>query len=194
MRGRTLVTAYIDGSWQISGRPISGRFEILNASDESFIMHDRYSGKIFTAGRAADDNVYLNQVILQSGPSVLVKPVEVHLEHQPLADALDIAYEMQREPGLQHIHVTGDLLLPVLENVISSTLQADYGQTSLRKIRSHGLGHYTLHYLTAVDLIELADVEVKTADIVIVATYTRPATGPTVTPLPSRAFAAEPEQ
>jgi membrane-bound metal-dependent hydrolase YbcI (DUF457 family) len=194
MRGRTLVTAYIDGSWQISGRPISGRFEILNASGASFIMLDRYSGKIFTAGRTADDNVYLNRIILQNGPSVLVKPVEVHLEHQPLSDALDIAYEMQREPGLQHIHVTGDLLLPVLENVISSTLQADYGQTSLRKIRSHGLGHYTLHYLTAADLIELADVEVKTADLVIVATYTRPATGPTVTPLPSRQFAAEPEQ
>ena len=194
MRGKTQASAYIDGSWQISGRPLSGRFEILNASDESFIMLDRYSAKIFTAERTADDNVYLNRIILQTGSPVLVKPVEVHLEHQPLSDALNIAYEMQREPGLQHIHVTGDLLLPVLQNGISPTLQADYSQTSLRKIRSHDLGHYSLHYLTAADLIELADLEVETADLVIVATYARPATGPTVTPLPSHPSATEPAQ
>ena len=194
MRGKTQVSAYIDGSWQVSGRPLSGRFEILNASDESFIMLDRYSGKIFTAGRTADDNVYPNRIILQTGSPVLVKPVEVHLEHQRLSDALNIAYEMQREPGLQHIHITGDLLLPVLQNVISPTLQADYSQTSLRKIRSHNLGHYSLHYLTAAELIELADVEVETADLVIVATYARPATGPTVTPLPALPSATEPAQ
>ena len=194
MRGRTLVTAYIDGSWQISGRPLSGRFEILNASDESFIMLDRYSGKIFVAGRTADDNVYLNRIILQTGLPVLVKPVEVHLEHQPLSDALNIVYEMQREPGLQHIHVSGDLLLPVLQDVASPTLQADYSQTGLRKILSHELGRHSVRYLTAADLIELADLRVETADLVIVATYARPATGPTVTPLPSPPSATEPTQ
>jgi membrane-bound metal-dependent hydrolase YbcI (DUF457 family) len=194
MRGRTQVFAYIDGSWQISGQPISGRFEILNASDQSYIVLNRYSGKIFTAGRTAEDNVYLRRIILQDGPSVLVKPVEIHLEHQPLSDALSILYEMQGESGLQHMHATGDLLLPVPQNAVNPTLQADFGQTSLRKIRSHGLGHYSLHYLSAAELIELADLQVETADLVIVATYARPATGPTVTPLPPAPSATEPAQ
>jgi hypothetical protein len=194
MRGKTQVFTYVEGSWQISGRPISGRFEILNAAAESFIMLDRYSGKIFTAGRTAEDNVYLNRIILQNGPPVLVKPVEIHLERQPLSHALSVVYEMQKEPGLQHIHVSGDLVLSVLQDVLSPTLQTDYSQTALRKIRSHGVGHYSLHYLTAADLIELANLQVETADLVIVATYAGPAAGPTVTPLPSPPATANPVQ
>lgn len=194
MRGRNQVFAYIDGSWQVSGRPISGRFEILNASDQSYIMLDRYSGRIFTAGLTSEDNVYLNRIVLQSGPSVLVKPVEVHLEHQPLGDTLDIVYEMQREPGLQHIYVTGDLSLTELQDPSGPTLQADLGQNRLRRILPHGLGHYSLHYLSAPKLIELAGIQVEAADLVIVATYARPATGPTVTPLPPPAHSTEPAQ
>ena len=192
MRGRNQVFAYIDGSWQLSGRPISGRFEILNASNQSYVVLDRFSGRIFTAGRSSEDNVYLNRIVLQSGPSVLVKPVEVHLENQPVGDALGIVYEMQEEPGLQHIYVTGDLLLPLLDEGMDSILQADLGQTSLRQILSHGVGHYSLHYLSATELIELADLQVEVADLMIVATYVRPATGPTVTPLPPPAPATEP--
>jgi membrane-bound metal-dependent hydrolase YbcI (DUF457 family) len=184
MRGRTQVFAYIDGSWQISGKPISGRFEILNASDQSFIVLDRYTGEIFTAGRGGEDNVYLNRIILQSGPSVLVKPVEIHLEDQSLGDALDIVYEMQQEPGLQHTYIIGDLLLADLKDAAESSLQADLSQTSVRKIQWHALEHYSLHYLSAAELIDLAELQVKTANLVIVATYARPATGPTATPLP----------
>ena len=184
MRGRTQVLAYIDGAWQISGRPLSGWFEILNASNESFVVLDRYSGTIFTAGHSGEDNVYLNRIVLQGGSSILVKPVEVHLERQPLADALGIVYEMQQEPGLQHIYVSGDLLLPVLQDPEGPVLQADHSQVALRRIRAQGLGHYSLHYLSAPELIELGNLEVKTANLIIVATYARPATGPTVTPLP----------
>jgi hypothetical protein len=184
MRGRIQVFAYIDGSWQISGRPISGQFEILNASNQSFIVLDRYSGRIFTAGRSGEDNVYLNRISLQTGPSIVVKPVEIHLEHQPLADALDSVYEMQQEPGLQHIYVSGELLFPIQQDADGPVLQADYSQTDLRRIRTHGAGHYSLHYLSAADLIELADYQVETAELVIVATCARPANGPTVTPLP----------
>jgi membrane-bound metal-dependent hydrolase YbcI (DUF457 family) len=184
MRGRTQVFAHIDGSWQISGRPISGRFEILNTSDQSFIVLDRYSGELFTAGRSGYDNVHLNRIILQSGPSVLVKPVEVHLEQQPLGDALNIVYEMQAEPGVQHIYVTGDLLLPEPGNATNPALQADHSLTALRRIRAHELGRYSLHYLSAAQLIELADLQIEVADMIIVATYARPATGPTATALP----------
>ncbi len=194
MRGRTQVFAYIDGSWQISGRPISGRFEILNASGQSFVVLDRYSGDLFTGGRSGDDNVYLNRIILQSGPSVLVKPVEVHLEHQPLGDALGIVYEMQTEPGVQHIYTTGDLLLPDQQNTTNPALQADHSQTNLRQIRAHGLGRYSLHYLSAAELIELADLQVEAADLIFVATYARPAEGPTATALPRPQTPSEPAQ
>ena len=184
MRGKNQVFAYLDGSWQLSGLPISGRFEILNARDQSYIVLDRYTGKVFTAGRAGEDNVYLNRVILQSGPSVLIKPIEIYLEHQSLGDAADTVYEMQRDPGLQHIYVTGDLVLSTLNDTASSALQADYSQTHLRQIQEHGMGRFSLHYLSAAELLELADLRVETADLIITGTYARPATGPTVTPLP----------
>ncbi len=192
MRGKTQVLGYIDGSWQISGRPISGWFEILNASNESFIVLDRYSGTIFTAGRSGEDNVYLNRIVLQGGPSILIKPVEIHLERQPLADALDIVYEMQQESGLQHIYVSGELLLPIQQSADEPQLQADHSQTELRRILVRGLGRYSLRYLSAADLIGLGDLQVETAELVIVATYARPATGPTVTPLPSPANSSAP--
>ena len=131
---------------------------------------------------------------MQSGSSILVKPIEVHLEHQALSGALDIVYEMQEEPGLQHIYVTGDLLLPLERELSRPTLRADLSQTSLRKIQSHEPGHYSLHYLSAAELIEFADLRVETADLIIVATYARPATGPTVTPLPSTPPDAEHKQ
>jgi membrane-bound metal-dependent hydrolase YbcI (DUF457 family) len=184
MRGRTQVLAYIDGSWQSSGRPISGWFEILNASNESFVVLDRYSGRIFTAGQSGEDNVYLNRIILQGGPSILVKPVEVRLKHQQLADALDIVYEMQQEPGLQHIYVSGDLVLPIPQDADGLELQIDYSQTNIRRIRSLGPRHYSLQYLSAAELIEFGDLEVETAELILVATCTRPESGPTVTPLP----------
>jgi membrane-bound metal-dependent hydrolase YbcI (DUF457 family) len=192
MRGRTQVFAYIEGSWQISGRPISGRFEILNASGESFIVLDRFSGKVFAAGRSADSHVYLDRIILQSGPSVSVRPVEIHLEKQPLSDAVNIVYQMQSEPGLQYIYVSGDVLLPVPQDPTRPTLSMDYSLTSLRKIQAHDEGHYSLHYLTAAELIRLADLRVETADLVITATYATPAIGPTVTPLPSNPLSAQP--
>ena len=184
MRGKNQVFAYLDGSWQISGLPISGRFEILNTRDQSYVVLDRYSGNIFTAGRSSEDNVYLNRAILQRGPSIVIKPVEIHLEHQVLGDATDVVYQMQRDPGLQHIYVTGDLVLSTLNDTASSALQADYGQTHLRQIQEHGMARFSLHYLSAADLLKLADLQVETADLIIVGTYARPATGPTVTPLP----------
>ncbi len=184
MRGRSQVFAYLDGSWQTSGMPISGRFEILNARDQSYVVLDRYSGMIFTAGQTSEDNVYLNRVILQRGSSIVIKPVDIHLERQSLGDATDVVYEMQRDPGVQHIYVTGDLVLSTLNDTANSALQADYGQTHLQQIQEHGMGRFSLHFLSAADLLKLADLQVETADLIIVGTYARPATGPTVTPLP----------
>ncbi len=192
LRGRIQVFVYIDGSWQASGRPVSGRFEILNAAGESFIMLDRFGGRVFSAGRGEEDNVYLDRIVLQSGPAVTVKPVEVRLERQPLSDILDTLYEMQAEAGLQHIYVSGELVLPAGREVTASTLELDYSQTSLRRIQVHEAGHYSLQYLTAGEVIDLAALQVEVADLVIVATYVSPATGPTVTPLPSPAATAAP--
>jgi hypothetical protein len=159
-------------------------FEVLNASGQSFVLFDRYTGDIFTAGRAATDNFYLDRITLQAGDSVRVKPVEVHLEDQRLADALPVVYQMQREHGLQHIFVSGD--------VIGPALPVDFSQTTLRRIRSLDDGHCRLDYLSASQLIDLADVMVEKANLVIVATYTTSATGPTVTPLPPPPATPEP--
>jgi len=194
LRGRIQVFVYIEGSWQASGRPVSGRFEILNAAGESFVMLDRFSGMVFSAGRHKEDNVYLDRIVLQSGPAVTVKPVEVRLERQPLSDILDMLYEMQAEAGLQHIYVSGELLLAAGQPVTASMPKADYSQTSLRRIQMHEAEHYSLRYLTAGELIDLAGLQVEFADLVIVATYVSPAAGPTVTPLPAPAARTAPLQ
>ncbi len=191
-RGSVLMFAYVDGTWQATGRRFSGRFEILSAIEGSYIMLDRYTGEVFTAGRSAHDNVHVNSIRLQTGPSATIKPAAVHLRAQRLVDGLPILYQMQQEPGLQHIYVSGDVVLPVLPEVRSPTLEVDYSQTSLRQIQAHEPGHFSLHFLAASDLINLANLEVITADLVIVATYASPATGPTATPLPSPPAAQEP--
>jgi inner membrane protein len=184
MRGNNQVFAYVEGTWQSTGKRMSGWLEILNAAGESFILLDRFDGTVFTGGRGAEDNLYLNRISLRTGPSIRVKPTEVHLEDQPLASGLAVIYEMQREPGLEHIYVSGDVFLPLLQNAMGPALPVDRAQTRLRRIQAHDGGHYTLHYLTAGDLIDLANVQVELADLIIVATYTSPASGPTVTPLP----------
>jgi inner membrane protein len=185
LRGRNLVFATVQGTWQATGRRIGGRFEILNAAGESFIMLDRFSGKVFTAGRSDDDDLYLNHITLQPGASAQTRAVEVHLQNQPLLEALPVVYLMQQEPGLQHIYVSGDVVVPRLQDGDGPTLPVDYAQTRLRKIQSPNPGHYTLHYLTASELIELANVQADTADLVVVATYVSPEGEPTPTPLPS---------
>jgi membrane-bound metal-dependent hydrolase YbcI (DUF457 family) len=185
LRGRRLVYANVDGTWQATGRRIADRFEILNASGSSLIMLDRYTGKVFAAGRNPSDNLYLNGISLQEGPSARVKPVEVELRNQRLADALPIVYEMEREPGLEHIYVSGDLVLADDQDAPGLTLEQDFAQTRLRRIQDHGDGHASLHYLAASELIELANLWVEMGELTLVATYASPPSGPTVTPLPS---------
>ena len=192
MRGNNQVFAYVEGTWQVTGRRISGWLEVLNATGESFILLDRYDGKVFTGGRGAHDNLYLNRITLRTGPSVRIKPSEIQLKDQPLATGLAVLYEMQREPGLEHIYVSGDVVVPVLPDAVGPALPTDYAQTSLRHIQPHDPGHYTLHYLTASDLIALGNVLVETADLVIVATYVSADDRPTVTPLPSPPNTPEP--
>ncbi|MFN2183693.1 MAG: metal-dependent hydrolase [Anaerolineae bacterium] len=194
MRGRNQVFAYIDGSQQLSGLPIRGWFELLNASGESYIVLDRFSGEIFRAGRNAVDNVYLNRIVLRSGPSVLVKPFELHLQNERLSDALGILYDMQREPGLLHIYVSGNVMLPDVQSSDSPTLRQDESLTTLRKIQLHEDGSYSLHYLSAAELIRLGNLRVESGEIIIVATYARPASGPTATPLPPLPATREPAQ
>jgi membrane-bound metal-dependent hydrolase YbcI (DUF457 family) len=193
MRGNNQVFAYVEGTWQATGKRMSGWLEILNAAGESFILLDRFDGTVFTGGRGAEDNLYLNRISLRTGPSIRVKPSEIHLKDQSLASSLAVIYEMQREPGLEHVYVSGDVFLPLLPDAVSPVLPADYAQTRLRRIQAHEGGHYSFHYLTARDLIDLANVKVELADLVIVATYTSPASGPTVTPLPSPPPTPEPE-
>lgn len=193
LRGNNLVFAYVEGSWNRTGRSIRGRFEILNAVGESFVMLDCYDGKVFTAGRSPGDDLYLNRISLQPGPSASVKPVEIQLRGQLLADALPVVYQMQREPGLQHIYVTGDIVVPAKEDGAGLNFEVDLAQTGLRRIvAENDAGHYSFHYLTASDLIELVNLPVEAADLVIVATYASATSGPTVTPLPSPPSTPEP--
>jgi hypothetical protein len=107
MRGRTLVLADVEGTWQATGRRVSGRFEVLGATDDSFILLDRYSGQVFSAGPSANENLVLNQINLETGLPVQIKAVEVHLEDQTLSNALAAVYQMQREAGLEHIFISG---------------------------------------------------------------------------------------
>jgi hypothetical protein len=187
MRGRTLVLADVEGSWQATGRRVSGRFEVLGATGDSFILLDRYTGKVFSAGPSTNENLVLNQINLVAGLPVQIKAVEVHLEDQTLSDALAAVYSMQREPGLQHIFISGDLVLPSDRDSKAAGLATDLAQTTLRKVeaRDPAGNAFRVQYLTAAELIKLAPIAVDRADLVIVATYTNPATGPTVTPLPS---------
>jgi hypothetical protein len=185
LRGNNLVYAYVQGTWQASGRRTNGTFEILNAAGDSYIMLDRYTGDVFSAGRSAEANLYLNRITLQTGSTASIRPVELHLDNQHIADGLPVLYEMQEEPGLQHIYVSGDIVVAPTENPNSPVLEQDYSQTSVRRIQAHELGHFSLHYLTASDLIALAHLPVEIGDLMIVATYTADTSGPTVTPLPT---------
>jgi membrane-bound metal-dependent hydrolase YbcI (DUF457 family) len=187
LRGRNLVFADVDGTWQATGRRISARFEILNTVNQSFIMLDRFDGRVFTAGRASAENLYLNTIHVVTGQPIQVKPVEIQLHDQQLAEALPIVYQMQREPGLQHIFVQGQVIVSASQDLRETglPLHMGYTQTQLQRIQSSGEGHFRLQYLSATDLIELANISVETANLVIIATYASPATGPTATPLPS---------
>jgi hypothetical protein len=94
---------------------------------------------------------------------------------------------MQQEAGLQHIFVSGDIVVQDSGTMNSPPLAVDYSQSSIRKIQPHEAGHFTLHYLTASELIALANVWVETADLTIWATYIEAGPEPTVTPLPTPA-------
>jgi hypothetical protein len=187
LRGRNLAFADVDGTWQASGRRVSARFEILNALGQSLVLYDRFGGSVFTAGRTNADNLYLNTLRVAAGSAVRVKPVEIELHDALLKDALPIVYQMQREPGLQHIFVSGRIVAEEFEprDAIAPSPRVDYAQTQLQRVQKLGEGHYDLHYLTATDLIEMSNVPVEIASLVIVATYVSPPTGPTATPLPS---------
>ncbi|MGD8398461.1 MAG: metal-dependent hydrolase [Anaerolineae bacterium] len=184
-RGRYLVFAYIQGTWQATGRRMSGRFEVLNAREDSFTMLDRYTGDVFTAGRGAEDNLYLNYLSLQTGDAIAIKPVEVTLDDQLLGEALAVVYEMQKEPGLQHIYASGDVVLDDAHNLAAVTLEPDLSQLTLRRVQEQAPGHYALRYLTAAELIELASLPVARGELVIAATYVTPPVGPTPTALPA---------
>jgi membrane-bound metal-dependent hydrolase YbcI (DUF457 family) len=186
MRGKTLVFADVEGTWQATGRRVSARFEILNSAGSSLIMLDHYTGRIFSAGQGAADNLYLNRIQVVQGAAANIKPVEIRLRDQLLAEALPIIYQMQPEPGLQHIFISGDVILPDTPGE-GAGLEADLRQTEVPLIVDLGGGHYTFHYLTAAELIGLARVQVSAADLVIVAAYASPPSSPTATPLPALA-------
>jgi membrane-bound metal-dependent hydrolase YbcI (DUF457 family) len=187
LRGRYLAFADVEGTWQATGRRIVARYEILNISERSLVLHDRYTGQVFLAGRGATDNLYLNRITVLAGDAVRIKPVEVRLQHETLGRLLPILYEMQSEPGLQHIFVSGDLVISGSQPASEWGLTHDYAQTSLRRVEAFCDGHVTLRYLTAGKIIEVSSVPVETGGLVIVATYVIPAMGPTVTPLPTAA-------
>lgn len=184
LRGQYLVFAYVQGTWQTSGLRLSGRFEVLAARDRSYVLLDRYTGKVFTAGRAPEDEVYLDSISLQIGSQVQIKPAEILLEEQLLANGLDVLYEMQREPGLEYIYVFGDIVLATDMGSDDAGLPVDRTLTGLPRIWLQEPGHYHADYLTAAELVDLAGIEVETASLIVVATYTSPPAGPTATPLP----------
>lgn len=113
-----------------------------------------------------------------------IKPVEVNLREEKLAGALPVIYQMQREPGLQYIFASGDVVVPVSDEQAEPQLSGSRAQTRLPKIQDLGNGHFRLRYLTASELIDLGELQVAAADLVITATSTARTGGPTPTPLP----------
>jgi inner membrane protein len=177
--GRYLMSAHVDGVWQATGRRISARFEVIRPTEDSLILLDRYSGKVFTGGHSSADHLYLDRIKLETGSPIQVKPVELKLGDQQLIDALPVVYAMQLEPGLQHIFVSGEII------VREGHLPIDRSPTDLQRIQQTGERRYALQYLSGADLTSLANTEVDHGVLVVVATYLRPSTGPTATPLPS---------
>jgi hypothetical protein len=194
LRGRRLAYADIDGTWQATGRPVTAWFEIVSGEGQTLILIDRYTGRILSAGRDVNVDVHLNRIRVVAGPAVQVKAIEVPLNNQSLADLLDPIYQMQQEPGLQHILISGQIVVPGSTQESQPSLRADLTQTGVPKIQVEGDGQYRLQYLTAAELIALANVQVSNGDLVVVATYVSPAAGPTATPLPSPPPPSEPVQ
>ncbi len=191
LRGRYLVVADVDGTWQATNRRVTARYEVLSAMGESLVMLDRYTGRVFRAGRQPEDHLYLDRLSIAAGSPVRVKPVEIHLQDELVADALPVVYQMQAEPGLQHIFVSGTIVVPTHGIGDAPELTADQSQTQLRRIVKGEAGEYDLQYLTARELIDLANIRALRGELLIVATYISPGSGPTVTPLPSPAVTAE---
>lgn len=187
LRGRYLVFASVQGTWQTSGLRLSGRFEVLSTTGDSYVLLDRYTRRIFTAGQSPQDHVYLNSITLQAGSQVQIKPVEIQVRDQPLSAGLAVLYEMQREPGLVRIYVFGELVVRAdpTGGGPEELARVEHRLTNVPRIEAEQQsGHYRLQYLTAADLIGLANTEVQTADLLVVATCSSPPAGPTATPLP----------
>lgn len=192
LRGRTLVLADVDGIWQATGRRVYARFEVLSMEGESLVMLERFTGRIFRAGRQPEDHLYLNRLSIVAGSAVRVKPVEISLADQLLADALPVVYQMQVEPGLQHIYVSGELVVASDAAVTGDRLSGDHAQLQVRRIIEGEGNQFRLQYMTASELIALAGIRVESGQLVIVATYTSPASGPTATPLPTSPLVTQP--
>lgn len=187
LRGRYLVFADVDGTWQATNRRVSARYEVLSGVGQSLVMLDRYAGQVFLAGRQAQDQLYLNGLSIVAGSAVRVKPAKYYLRDQLLADSLPVIYQMQAEPGLQHIFVSGTVTLPSDGAGGTSELVAGESLTRLPGIVHKDDREFELQYLTASQLIDLATIRVLEGELVMVATYLLQASGPTVTPLPQLA-------
>jgi membrane-bound metal-dependent hydrolase YbcI (DUF457 family) len=186
MRGRRLVYADVNGSWQASGRRLYGRFEVLNASGRSYVLLDTYTGQVFTGGRDATDHLYLDSIAIVPGPAAKVKPVEFPFRDEPISAVLPTVYEMQSEPGLEHIYVSGEVILALDEQEsLLEQLAADYSQTKVRRFEKLDERHYRLSYVPAFQLIAMAGITLQEGELLVVATYESPPGGPTVTPLPT---------
>lgn len=183
LRGRYLLFADVSGAWQLSSRRVSARFEILGAEGGSLILLDRYTRRIFTGGQSASDHLYVYSLNVVAGSSVRVKPVEVHLVDEDLAAVAPVLHAMQSEPGIEHILISGELV--VAEDVDDRALPIeDLALDRLPKIVRETERHYSLHYLDAGELIALASLAVAQGELVVTATYVSPAAGATATPLP----------
>ena len=64
-------------------------------------------------------------------------------------------------------------------------MSREHSLTSVPRIQADQQpGHYLLQYVTAAELVDLANTEVQTAELLVIATYSSPPAGPTATPLP----------
>jgi hypothetical protein len=184
LRGNYLVFADVEGAWQATNRRTSGRYEVLGSSGRSLVMLDRYTGAVFSAGRDGGDDLYVSRISLATGSTAQIKPVVMELHGQPLGDALPIVYEMQREPGLQYIYVSGEVAPETNQDGTTLAL-LDHSGTGLRRIVQVSEGLYRFRWLTASDLVAMARLRVASGELVIVSTVAHNQLSITATPLPS---------
>ncbi len=73
IEGRYRAYADVEGTWQDGSHlRVAGRYEVVDLTGEVFTLRDPDTGETFTAGQAADADVYVNDIHVTQGEAIWV--------------------------------------------------------------------------------------------------------------------------